>query len=617
MITTPRPYRPMSRIPEETIQQVLAATNIVDLVGKYVQLKRDGPGFKGLCPFHTEKTPSFTVSATRNTYHCFGCGVGGTAIRFLMEHDGLQFVEAVKRLAESAGIRIEEEVWDANTEREAKQRAILKKVHEDIAVFYHELLLKSPLADAARQYLKGRGLTSAVAKNWQMGYAPENPDLLRRWSAEKKYSGEILVEAGILAQADDGRKYPRLRHRLMFPIRDENGTIVAFSGRVLSADQKGGKYVNSPETPIFSKSKVLFGFDKSKRAIAKAEKVIICEGQLDVIAAFEAGVQNVSAPLGTAFTEFHVKMLKRLTKEVVLCFDADNAGYNAAEKAFKILSPEGMTVRVASLPKGEDPDSMIRKHGPEAFAAEIEKAVEFLDFQIAHKKASISGTDLRSQVQLIEQAAVTIAMNTSISARELMVRSHAGSLGISEEVLRQEVAEFVKRRAKGEAKDKEKRAVTAPDDARKFLQSQHDNALMLVSLAVAHPEVLEWLRNQDIEELHHDFPGTQMLHQVWLAHFPAGDEGAFSVFLTTLSAAEEAAFTQLLANRKLAEGGLPKAQETLAALQTERLNYLIKRARAAMKQADLSPERLQELHHQVMEWHKEYLDRMKRGSDSQ
>lgn len=604
----------MSRIPEETIQQVIAATNIVDLVGKYVKLKRDGPGFKGLCPFHTEKTPSFTVSPTRNTYHCFGCGAGGTAIRFLMEHDGLQFVEAVKRLAEAAGIRLEEQVWDANAEREAKQRAILKKVHEDIAVFYHELLLRSPLADAARQYLKSRGLTSAVAKNWQMGYAPENPDLLRRWSADHKYSGEILVEAGILAQADDGRKYPRLRHRLMFPIRDENGTIVAFSGRVLSPDQKGGKYVNSPETPIFSKSKVLFGFDKSKRAIAKAEKVIICEGQLDVIAAFEAGVQNVSAPLGTAFTESHVKMLKRLTKEVVLCFDADNAGYNAAEKAFKILSPEGMIVRVASLPKGEDPDSMIRKNGPEAFAAEIEKAVDFLDFQIAHKKAAMGGTDMRNQVQLIEQTAVTIAMNPSISARDLMIRSHAGSLGVGEDVLRKEVEKFVKSRAKSE--EKEAKAVTSVDETRKFLESQHDNAQMLVCLALADAEVLEWLRKEDIEELHHDFPGTDMLHRIWVAHFPAGDEGALSVFLTSLSAAEEAAFSQLMSKRKMAEGGLPKAKEALAALQTERLNHLMVRARALMKQPGLSPERVQELHNQVMEWRKEYLDRTKRGSDS-
>ncbi len=603
----------MARIPEETIQQVLSATNIVDLVGKYVKLKRDGPGFKGLCPFHTEKTPSFTVSPARNMYHCFGCGAGGTAIRFLMEHDGLQFIEAVKRLAENAGVRIEEEVWDANAEREAKQRAILKRVHEDIAIFYHDLLLKSQSADEARQYLKSRGLNSAVAKNWQLGYAPENPDVLRRWSADHKYSGEILLEAGILAQSDDGRMYPRLRHRLMFPIRDENGTIVAFSGRVLSADQKGGKYVNSPETPIFSKSKVLFGFDKSKRGIAKAGRVIVCEGQLDIIAAFEAGVQNVVAPLGTAFTEAHAKMLKRLTSEVVLCFDSDNAGFNAAEKSFKILAPAGLLVRVASLPKGDDPDSMIRRHGAEAFKAEIDKAVDFLDFQIAHKKAAIGGTDLRNQVQLIEQAAVTIAMDPSISGRELMIRSHAGSLGVGEEVLRKEVEKFVRSRAKGE--EKEAKAVTSADGTRKFLESQHKNAKTLVCLALANAEVLDWLRTQDIEELHHDFPGTDILHRIWLAHFPGGDEAALSVFLTSLPAAEEAAFAQLLA-KKITEGGLPTAKETLAALQTERLTHLIARADAQMKQPGLAPERVSELLNHVVEWRKEYLDRIKRAPDS-
>ena len=602
----------MSRIPEETIQQVLTATNIVDLVGRYVKLRRAGTNYVGLCPFHTEKSPSFNVSATRNTYHCFGCGAGGTAIRFLMEHDGLQFVEAVKRLADAAGIRIEEEVWDANAEREAKQRSILKKVHEDIAAFYHHLLLTKPVADAARQYLKSRGFTSAVAKNWHIGYAPDGDDLLRGWAGERRYSSDILIEAGILARADDGRHYPRFRHRLMFPIRDDNGTVVAFSGRVLSPDQKGGKYVNSPETPIFSKSKILFGFDKSKRAIGKAGRAIVCEGQLDIIAAFEAGVQNVAAPLGTAFTEFHAKMLKCLTEEVVLCFDSDAAGFGAAEKSFKILSPAGIVVRVASLPKGEDPDSMIRKQGPEAFAAAIEKAVDFLDFQIAHKRAT-QGTDMRHQVQLIEQTAVTIAMNPSISARELMIRSHAGSLGVSEDALKNQVEEFVRRRKKGE--EGEAKPATSGEEARKLVESQHKNGLLLVQIALTDCEALEWLRSQDIEELLHDFPGLEMLNRVWLAHFPAGDEAALSFFLSSLSAAEEAAFGQLMARRSI-EGGLDHAKATLEALKTERLDYLIRRARAQMKQPDLSPERLQELHWQVMDWHKEYLDRTKPAPDS-
>ena len=602
----------MSRIPEETIQQVLAATNIVDLVGKYVKLKRAGTNYLGLCPFHTEKSPSFNVSATRNTYHCFGCGAGGTAIRFLMEHDGLQFVEAVKRLAEAAGIHIEESVWDANAEREAKQRSILKKVHEDIAAFYHHLLLTNEVADAARQYLKGRSITSAVAKNWQMGYAPDNEVLLRQWAMKHKYSSDILVEAGIMARADDGRAYPRFRHRLMFPIRDDSGTVVAFSGRVLSPDQKGGKYVNSPETPIFSKSKILFGFDKSKRAIIKAERAIVCEGQLDIIAAFEAGVQNVIAPLGTAFTEEHAKMLRSKVKEVVLCFDSDNAGYKAAERSFQILSPAGLVVKVASLPKGEDPDSMIRKHGPEAFVAAIDKAVDFLDFQIAHKMAT-QGTDMRNQVQLIEQTAVTIAMNPSISARELMIRGHAGSLGVSEDALRKQVDQFVRRRAKGEEENAKPSAKV--DETRKILETQHDNALLLVSLALANPDVLEWLRDQDIEELHHDFPGTDMLHRIWLAHFPAGDQAALSLFLTSLSADEEAAFTQLLSKRR-DEGGLPKAKEVLWALRIERLTHLMRRARSLMKQPGLSPERVQELQEQDLAWHKEYLDRRNRGPDS-
>lgn len=605
----------MPRIPEETIQRVLDATDIVDLVGRYVKLKRAGTDYKGLCPFHTEKSPSFSVSPTRKTYHCFGCHAGGHAIRFLMEHDGLQFVEAVKRLADAAGIRIEEEAWDPNAEREAKQRAVLKEVHKEIAEFYHQLLLRNQAADPARQYLKSRGFSSAMAKSWQMGYAPEpSTGLLRQWAAEHKYSPELLREAGILAQSDDGRLYPRLRHRLMFPIRDENGAVVAFSGRVLSPDQKGGKYVNSPETPIFSKSKVLFGFDKSKRAIAKAGKAIVCEGQLDIIAAFEAGVQNVVAPLGTAFTEQHAKMLKRLTEEVVLCFDSDAAGVGAAEKSYKILSPAGLVVRVASLPKGEDPDSMIRKHGPEAFVAQIDKAVDFLDFQIAHKRAAM-GTDMGNQVQLIEQTAVTIAMNPSMSARELMIQSHAGQLGIGEEALRRQVNEFVKRRAKGEEKEAKAAAPTTGDEARKILAAQHKNALLLTGMAITDPEVLEWLRNQDLDELHHDFPGTDMLHRLWMAHFQAGEDSAFLVFLTSLSAAEEAAFSILRARPK-DDGGMPKAKQVLDALQTERLVYLMQRARAAMKQPDVSPERISELHQQVDAWNKEYLDRRKPAPDS-
>ncbi|MFZ4764723.1 MAG: DNA primase, partial [Roseimicrobium sp.] len=390
----------MGRIPEETLQQVLQATDIVDLVGRAVKLRRAGVNWLGLCPFHQEKSPSFNVSPQRGTYHCFGCGAGGNAFRFVMEHDGLSFVEAVKRLADAAGIRIEEEVWDANAERAAKERAALLHVHREIAEWYRLLLMRHQIAAPARDYLKSRGVSAQTAKNWHMGYAPGSGDFLREWALEKKFSETLLVTAGILAQADEdsgrsGDTYPRFRHRLMFPIRNDYGEVIAFSGRLLDPNAKAAKYLNSPETPIFSKSKVLFGLDKSKRAIIKAGRAIVCEGQLDLITAFEAGFENVVAPLGTAFTEFHARLIKRHAEETVLCFDSDNAGYKAAVRAFSILAPTGIIVKVAPLPPGEDPDSLIRGQGGEVFREFVDGASDFFEHMISFTAAHYDLSDTR------------------------------------------------------------------------------------------------------------------------------------------------------------------------------------------------------------------------------
>lgn len=603
----------MQRIPEETIQQVLTATNIVDLIGRYVQLKKAGAVYKGLCPFHTEKTPSFNVSPSRGTgtYHCFGCGAGGSAIRFVMEHDGLTFVEAVKRLADLANIRIEETVWDANAEREAKARALMKKAHADIAEWYHTLLLKHPIADAARKYLKGRGITAEIAKHWQLGYAPDQDVLVRRWAAEHKYSEQMLVEAGIFKQADNGTIRPHFWHRLMVPVRNENGDVVAFTARILIEDKKAPKYVNSPETPLFSKSRILFGFDKSKRSAANLGRVIVCEGQLDMIMVFEAGVQNVVATQGTAFTEHHAKMLKRACNEVVLCFDSDAAGFKAAERSFQILTPVGLTVKVATLPKGEDPDSLIRKEGAAAFSAAIEQSVDFLDFQISHKKATL-GSDLRNQVQLIEQTAVTIALNPSVAARDLMIRSHAHQLGVSEDALRKEVNQFVRRQQKGAAQAK---PATAQEEAGKLVASQHRTALLLCRMALSNVEVLTWLRSIDLEPILRDLPGTELLAHLWHATFEEGNEVALSAFFATLPADEERAFAQLLQQRMPASK-VEDAKEAWNVLDLARLQYLVQQAQAKMNQPGLDPKEVATLHEQKMQWHKEYLDRSKPAPDT-
>ena len=607
----------MARIPEETIQQIIAATDIVDVVGRYVQLKRKGADFWAPCPFHTEKSPSFKVSPSHRNYHCFGCGAGGTVIRFLMEHTGAQFGEVARKLAEAAGIRIEEEVWDANAEREAKHRTALKRLHEDIAEWYHAMLLKHEMASEARAYLKSRGVTSAVAKNWKLGFAPEQDMWVRRWAAGKKYSDQLLVDAGIFILTDDHRTYSRFRNRMMIPIRNESGECIGFSGRLLVPDAKAAKYLNSPETVLFSKSKVLFGFDKSRRAIAKSDTVIVCEGQLDTISIIEAGVSNVVGSQGTAFTEHHAKMLKRICTDVVLCFDSDNAGYKAAEKSYQILAPFGLNVKIGKLPPGEDPDSYVKKFGCDAFLAEMHKAVDFLDFQITHKRATL-GNDLRHHVQLVEQTAVTIAMNPSISGRDLMIRSHASQLGITEDALRKEVTAFIRRQLKNPQQGAQPAQVetrTTAEEAKRMVASQNKTGLMLCRLALSRPEVLDWLRQTDLEWVLRDLPGTEMLSRVWHAHFSAGDEAAQAAFFATLSAQEEAAFAQVL-SQQMPVGSLKEAQEAWRAMLFARLNHLIQQTQSRMKDPGLSSEQLTKMHEQVMSWKKECLDLPKRDLNS-
>jgi DNA primase len=608
----------MGRIPEETIQQVLAATDIVDLIGRTVKLRKNGANYVGLCPFHTERTPSFNVYPHNHSYYCFGCQASGTAARFLMEHEGLPFVEAIRRLAEAAGIRIEEEVWDAETEREAKRRGALKLLMEDITSWYHNLLLRHEMAAEAREYLKSRGITSAVAKSWQLGYAPAQDMWVRRWAAGKGYSEQLLSDAGIYKRTDDGRSYSFFRHRMMIPIRNENGECIAFSGRLLSADAKEQKYKNSPETMLFSKSRVLFGFDKSRKFISKTARAVVCEGQLDTVAVFEAGIQNVVGTQGTAFTEHHAKMLRRQCSEVVLCFDSDNAGFNAAEKSFKVLSPAGLVVKVARLPKGDDPDSFIKKHGGAAFQTVLDQAVDFLDFQIAHKR-STQGSDLRSQVMLAEQTAVTISLNPSVSARDFMIRAHAAQLGLSEDALRSQVNTFVRRQlrsaADGKATPTAPSALTPAQEAARFLEAQHKTALLLAQQALVDETVMEWLRRQDLDSILHDLPGTELLGCVWQAHYDPADVHARSAFIAALPPMEESAITQLI-RRALPKSDIKSAMKDLEALGTARLLHLIQRTQAEMKRPEFPPDQVADLHHQVIAWRKEYLDRLRAAQDT-
>ncbi len=608
----------MSRIPEETIQQVIAATDIVALVGRSVKLRKAGTNFLGLCPFHNEKTPSFNVSPSRNTYHCFGCGAGGTSIRFVMEHDGLSFVEAVKRLADAAGIRIEEEVWDANAEAEAKHRSLLLRAHREISEWFHQLLMKHKIAAPARDYLKSRGITAEVAKNWQMGYAPPSGAFFREWAAQAKIPESVLVEAGIFVQSDEdsGRRgtYPRFRDRLMFPIRNDHGDVIAFSGRVLDPEAKTAKYLNSPETSLFSKSKVLFGFDRAKRAISKAGEAIVCEGQIDMIMVYEAGFQNVVAGQGTAFTELHAKLLKRVCNEVVLCYDSDNAGYKAAERAFQILSPIGLTVKVASLPKGEDPDSLLRKEGTEALQAVLGNAADFLEYQIRRLRASAKSDSMVERVRMAEQVATAISIFTGVAQRITAVNKVAKLLEISEDQLNAMVKRAANEAKNGQGTQKTSDApVNVVDEAKKLLASQHKTAVLLCQMALSDAEVMYWLRESDCEEMLREVPGTELLALLVHSRHDPLEETSQLVFMTGLERHQEAAFAQLQVSQRPA-GGLEEAKQALYSLELARLQNLILGLQSKQRQPGLSAEEIAHLQERVMEltaMRKECLDRTK------
>ena len=615
----------MPRIPEETIQQVLAATDIVALVGRSVKLRKAGTNYLGLCPFHNERTPSFNVSPSRGTYHCFGCGAGGSAIRFVMEHDGMSFMEAVKRLADAAGIRIVEEVWDANAEAEAKQRSLLLRANREAAEWFHLLLMKHKLAAPARDYLKSRGINAEMAKRWQMGYAPQSTAFYREWMAQQKLPERVMVEAGIFIQPTEdengqtGRPYARWRHRLMFPIRNDNGDVIAFSGRILDKDQKGGKYVNSPETPVFTKSRVLFGFDKSKRFISKADQAIICEGQIDMIMVFEAGLQNVVAGQGTAFTELHAKMLKRVCNEVVLCYDSDNAGREATEKAFRILSPQGINVSVAALPQGEDPDSLIRKEGADALRAIVSEAPEFLEHQIRALRASAKGNSTVERVRMAEQVAGAISIFTGVAQRVAAVNKVAKLLEISEEQLNTMVKKAAAEQ-KNDAKQSGMRdaSVNVQDEAKKLLSSQHKTAVLLCQMALNDAEVLHWLREADCEDMLREVPGTELLALLARSRYNPLDETSQLVFMSGLQKHEEAAFAQLQA-RARPPGGLEDARQALYTLELARLQNLIQSIQSKLRQPGLSETEMERLQQQVVELtalRKECLDRTKGSPNS-
>ncbi|MBI3545987.1 MAG: DNA primase [Gammaproteobacteria bacterium] len=409
------------RIPKQFIDELLARTDIVDVIDARVPLKKAGKDYKACCPFHEEKTPSFTVSADKQFFHCFGCGVHGSAIGFLMDYEHMGFVEAVEELATRAGLALPQEV-QTTTESSADTGADLFEVMRDAARFYRQQLREHPQSARAVDYLKKRGITGEIAHEFGLGFAPDGWDNLLRVLGKEDTQRAVLARAGLAVKKDTAGYYDRFRDRVMFPIEDYRGRIVAFGGRII--DKGEPKYLNSPETPLFHKGRELYGLYHAREAIKRENRVLVVEGYMDVVALAQFGVDFAVATLGTATTRDHLDRLFRHAPEVIFCFDGDRAGRDAAwramENALTILR-EGRQASFLFLPEGEDPDTLIRQEGREAFLARLQSASPLPDYLFSTLVQQVDLGRLDGRARLVELARPLLSKMPGGVLRQMML----------------------------------------------------------------------------------------------------------------------------------------------------------------------------------------------------
>ncbi len=423
------------QISEDKINEVREQTDIVELISQYVSLKRSGVNHMGLCPFHAEKSPSFSVNSARQFFHCFGCGVGGDVFSFLMQTEGLAFPDAVRRLAERSGIDLQERTLTPEEELRQQQRERLYRVNDVAAKYFHQLLMDHPAGAVARNYMKARGYGRKAAGEYQIGFALDSWDGLKKHLEEQGIAATDARTLGLIRPGKQGRgDYDLFRGRLIFPVCDLSGQIVAFAGRVL--DNSKPKYINSPESPIYHKGRVLFGLYQARQAMRQSGDVLLVEGYFDQLALFRAGFPQVVATCGTALTVEHARILKRYVQRVVLLFDQDSAGKQATFKAMTVLQEEGLPAAVIELPGGDDPDSFIQREGAEAFRLRLEKARSVMDLFIDDLLAE-AGRGIEQKARAAEKIVVQISGLSSELEQDLYLKELARRSGIDLEQLQE------------------------------------------------------------------------------------------------------------------------------------------------------------------------------------
>ena len=571
----------MAGISPATLERIRAASDIVDVIGAYVPLKKAGANFTALCPFHKEKSPSFNVNPHKQIFHCFGCHKGGDVFTFVKDYENIGFVDAVRRLAERAKIPLE---FD-NNPAEQQSRHLkdeLLQIHEQITQRWHNCLLNEVAGQMTRDYLAKRSVSADAIKLFRLGAAPELWDDTVNWAKSKNYELPLAEKAGLIIRKEEtGNYYDRFRGRLMFPICDEQGRVIGFSGRILSGDEKVAKYVNSPETPIFTKSKVFFGLDKSKRALLDAQSAIVCEGQLDLIACFMAGVQNVVAPQGTAFTDQHARIIKRYVDEVILCFDSDEAGQNAAVRSLDHLLASGIAVRVAVMPKPHDPDSFIKANGGEAFRKLVESADGFFDYYLNRLCATNEITTDKGRNIIVRDMAEAVRKTGSAVSIDKYAQKTALRLGVSPESAR---AEF--------KKNFTVKPVTAESEEASFEAAEPEmtrpspHEFRLLKLLFLQEDLVPWaMIHLDVEWISHP-----QVRQVIAQRFAVQRDETWQNLGAFLDACDSSGIRSLVTEAVTEERKMPNLEQQIADVTLRLRNQFLDHRIAALTNQASQPE---------------------------
>ncbi|HUY28391.1 MAG TPA: DNA primase [Candidatus Binataceae bacterium] len=492
----------MGRIGDDKIEEVRARADIVEIIGAQVRLRRAGRNFTGLCPFHQEKTPSFSVNPERGFFHCFGCGAGGTVFNFIMKTEGLTFPEAVRQIARRYGVEVPESGpagGPSGSEREALYRA-----NQAAADFFEGALWKSAAGAGARAYLEARGISTATAHAYKVGFAPGEPVWLSR-ALEKRGLSEAGLKLGLLKR-DPAGIHDMFRARVMFPIRDVQGRVVAFGGRVL--DDRMPKYLNSPESPLYSKTRTLYGLFEARQAIAARDRAILVEGYVDAIMLWQAGFKEVIAGCGTALTVEQLRMLARHTRNVLACFDGDGAGRKASLRALEIFLQAGLLGRGIFIPSGFDPDTFVREQGAESFARLADSAELLIDYFLG-VQAEAAGRSIAARAQAAERVAAVLRMVTNNFEFDLLARKAAPLLGVGEELLRREA-----RRAAPHSRGEALAARTSAPAVRARADAGARAEIGLIAIALLHPQLRAEIAAAAPEQNYADLELAQALMEV-------------------------------------------------------------------------------------------------------